>query len=686
VADTDLYKVRNIGIAAHIDAGKTTTTERILYYTGRVHRMGEVDDGDATMDWMPQEMERGITITSAATTCEWNGCRINIIDTPGHVDFTAEVERSLRVLDGMVMVMCAVGGVQPQSETVWRQANKYSVPRIVFVNKMDRVGADFHDVLHQMRSRLGAHVLAVQLPIGAEAQFSGVIDLIEQKAYEWDDELGEEFREIPIPANMAQRVATFREHVIVTLAEADPDLENMYLEGEEPTPERMREALRKLTVAGKVVPVFSGTSLRNKAVQPLLDAIVEYLPSPREIPDIIGQHPKSGEEEVRKPLPDEPVCAYVFKVVSDAFVGQLAYLRVYSGRIKKGDSLLNARTGRKERISRLLRMHANRREDLDAVEAGDIVGAVGLSAALTGDTLCAQNAPILLEAISFPEPVISLAIEPKSKADEEKLSEALHKLAVEDPTFSVRTDKDTGQQIISGMGELHLEIICDRLRREFSLDVHVGKQQVSYKETISTAAEGEGRFVRQTGGRGQYGHVVVALEPAEADVEFEFVDGSKGGVVPKEFIPAIEAGLREAMDSGPLAGYPATRIRATLLNGSYHEVDSSEIAFRVAAGMAYRDAYMKASPVLLEPIMLAEIITPEGHMGDVVNDLSARRAEIVSMQSGAGDTQTIKAHVPLAEMFGYSTALRSLTQGRATYTMEPESYQPVPDTNAVLGR
>ncbi len=681
-----LDKVRNIGIAAHIDAGKTTTTERILYYTGRVHRMGEVDDGDATMDWMPQEMERGITITSAATTCEWREHRINIIDTPGHVDFTAEVERSLRVLDGMIMVMCAVGGVQPQSETVWRQANKYRVPRIVFINKMDRVGADFHDVLHQMRSRLGAHVIAIQLPIGAESEFSGIIDLVERRAYQWEAELGDTFEEVPIPPNMQQRVDTFREHLVVTLAENDADLENLYLEGEEPTTEQLWQALRRLTIAGKLVPVLTGTSLRNKAVQPLLDAIVDLLPCPAEIHDIEGMHPKTEEPLIRKPSVEEAFCGYVFKVISDPFVGQLSYMRVYSGRVKKGETVLNVRTGKKERLARLLRMHANRREDLEAVEVGDIIAIVGLSAPHTGDTLCALAAPILLEVISFPDPVISLAIEARTKADEDRLGDSLARLALEDPTFTVRTDRDTGQQIISGMGELHLEIIIDRLRREFNVDVGVGKQQVAYKETITREALGEARFVRQTGGRGQYGHVQLRLEPAPEDVHLEFVDETRGGVIPREFIPAVEAGVREALESGPLAGYPATRIKAVLLGGSFHEVDSSDMSFRIAAGMAFRDGYAKAAPVLLEPIMAAEVITPEAYMGDVVNDLNTRRASIDSMVGGAGDTQTIMASVPLVGMFGYSTALRSLTQGRATYTMEPKSYQPVPDSDAVLGR
>jgi elongation factor G len=686
VATDSLSNTRNIGVAAHIDAGKTTTTERILYYTGRVHRMGEVDDGDATMDWMPQEMERGITITSAATTAEWLGCRLNLIDTPGHVDFTAEVERSLRVLDGMIMVMCAVGGVQPQSETVWRQADKYGVPRIVFVNKMDRVGADFHDVLHQMRQKLGAHVMAAQLPIGSESEFRGVIDLIERQAFEWSSEMGDTFEEIPVPANMVSRVETFREHLVVTLAEQDPHLENLYLEGQEPTNDQLRQAIRRLTCEGKLVPVFTGSSLKNRCVQPLLDAIVAYLPSPLDVPAVVGKHPMTGAEEVRQPAAEEPFCGYVFKLVTDNFVGQLAYMRVYSGRVKKGEQVHNARIGRKERVSRILRMHANRREDLDEAQAGDIVAVVGLNQAATGDTLSVLNRPIALEAITFPEPVISLAIEPKTKADEDKLTDALGKLASEDPTFTVRTDRETGQQIISGMGELHLEIIVDRLRREFNLDVHVGKQQVSYRETITRSAPGDGRFVRQTGGHGQYGHAIIRLEPAPEDVEFEFVNESKGGVVPIQYISAIEFGIRDAMDSGPLAGYPVVRVRAILTGGSFHEVDSSDMAFKVAGSMAFREAYAKAAPTLLEPIMAVEILTPEQYMGDVVADLNSRRAEITQMQPGPGDIQTINARVPLAGMFGYTTDVRSLSQGRATYSMEPECYLPVPDVDAILKR
>lgn len=681
-----LAKVRNIGLAAHIDAGKTTTTERILFYSGRVHRMGEVDDGDATMDWMPQEMERGITITSAATTCRWRGHRINIIDTPGHVDFTVEVERSLRVLDGMVMVMCAVGGVQPQSETVWRQANKYEVPRVVFVNKMDRVGADFHDVLHQMRLRLGAEVVAIQLPLGQEESFAGVVDLIERKAYTWSGGLGEVIEEIGIPEEMEDRVQLFREHLIVTLAERHEQLEELYLHEQEPSAEQLRQAIRQLTVGNELAPVMVGSALKNKGVQLLLDGIVDYSPCPTEVAAIEGRHPKTDEPMYRKPSNDEPFAGYVFKVVSDPFVGQLCYVRVYSGEVSKGDKVVNVRSGDRHRLGRLLRMHANRREDLEHAETGDIIAIAGLSDTRTGDTLCPIPDQISLGIIDFPEPVISQAVEPKTSDDEVKLAGSLAKLVMEDPTFTVKTDTDTGQQIISGMGALHLEVIVERLKRDFNVEVNVGDQQVAYKETIATTATGEGRFVRQTGGRGQYGHVIVEFSPAPAGTDFEFESEVKGGRIPTEFIPAVEAGLRQALESGPLAGYPVTRIHATLLDGSYHEVDSSEMAFRAAATIAFRDAYQRAKPVLLEPIMDAEVITPEQYMGDVVNDLNTKRAEIETMESQAGDTQAIKVKVPLASMFGYSTQLRSLTQGRATYTMEPDSYEPVPNTEEILGR
>ncbi len=675
----DLQKTRNIGIAAHIDAGKTTVTERILFYTGRIHRMGEVHEGDATMDWMPQEMERGITITSAATTTQWRDHLINIIDTPGHVDFTVEVERSLRVLDGLVVVMCGVGGVQPQSETVWRQANKYNIPRIVFINKLDRAGADFHDVLHQLRTRLGANVLAIQLPIGAEERFRGVVDLIERKAYQFAGERGETIEEIEIPEKMRDRVDRFRDHLVVVLAEHDPDLETKYIEGVAPTVDELRAALRRATVRGELIPVVAGSAFKNKGVQKLIDAVVDYLPSPVDVPPVVGENPSSGHEEVRKPLDTEPFAALMFKVMSDPFVGQLSYLRVYSGKVKRGDTVLNATSGKRSRLGRLLRMHANRREELDEIGPGDIIAVVGLAAAATGDTLCTPAHPIVLERITFPEPVIAMAIEPKTKADEDRLADALQKLVLEDPTFRARTDRETGQQIISGMGELHLDIIRDRLQREFNVAANVGKPQVSYKETITRTAEADERFVRQTGGHGQYGHVVLRVEPTPEGEEFIFVDATKGGVIPKEFIPAVQKGVKSAMEAGTLGGYPVTRVKATLLNGSYHEVDSSDLAFTAAGSLAFREAFRKAGPVLLEPIMSVEVITPEDNMGDVVNDLAARRAQIQNMVPTTGNTQKIDALVPLATMFGYSTTLRSLSQGRATYTMEPHSYQPIPE-------
>jgi len=675
----DLEKTRNIGIAAHIDAGKTTTTERMLYYSGRIHRMGDVDDGDTQMDWMQQEMERGITITSAATTCYWREHRINIIDTPGHVDFTAEVERSLRVLDGMVAIMCAVGGVQPQSETVWRQADKYRVPRVVFVNKLDRPGADFHDVLHQMRSHLGAHVMAVQIPMGSEDSFEGVIDLIARQAIRFSGDQGELVEYFDIPEQYRGQAELFREHLVPVLAETMPELEAKYVEGEELSEAELRRAARAATVSGHLIPVLCGSALRNKGVQPLLDAVVDYLPSPADVPPIEGENPKSGRTELRSAQPQEPFSALVFKVFSNPFVGHLSYLRCYSGRAKKGDTVLNATAGRRERLGRILRVHANRTEDIDQVSAGEIVAVAGLKESTTGDTLCNPAHPIVLERISFPEPVISMAVETKKTADEERLIEALQRLEAEDPTIWLKTDPDTGQQIISGMGELHLQIVCDRLVREFSVETNIGKPQVAYKETIRTAAEGEGRFVRQTGGRGQYGHVILQLEPAEAGSGLVFESEIRGNVIPKEFIPAIEQGVEEGMQAGGLAGYPVADVKVTLTGGSWHEVDSSDVAFKIATVMAFKDGYMKADPALLEPIMAAEIVTPEAHMGDVVNDLNLRRASIGSMRSAAGDTQTIACLVPLATMFGYSTSLRNLTQGRGTYTMEPHSYQLVPD-------
>jgi len=672
-----LQKTRNIGIAAHIDAGKTTTTERILYYTGRVHRMGEVDDGDATMDYMPQEMERGITITSAATTCEWQGYTINIIDTPGHVDFTVEVERSLRVLDGVVTILCAVGGVQPQSETVWRQANRYNIPRIVIVNKMDRTGADFHDVLHQMRQRLGANALAIQIPIGAEEEFEGVIDLIEMKAIYWEDELGAEAVEREIPEPMRERAELFREWLIVAMADTHPHLEEKYFAGEQPTPDEIRAAIREDALDNALVPVLCGSSLKNKGVQPLLDAVVHYLPSPLEVPPVIGFRPKTQEPVLCKPSPDEPLAALVFKVATDPFVGQLSYVRIYSGQLKKGQTVYNAQNNIKSRIAHILRMHANSRENIELASVGDIVAVVGLNKATTGDTLSQVDHPVALESIEFPEPVISMAIEPKTTTDEGRLIESLQRLMSEDPTFSVRTDGETGQQIISGMGELHLDIIKDRLLREFRVEANVGNPQVAYKETITRPATARGKFVRQTGGHGQYGDVTLMLEPLPRGTGYEFEDRTKGGVVPREFMPAVEAGIKEAIEAGPVASYPVVDIRVCLTNGSYHDVDSSEVAFKLAASMAFREAYQDSEPILLEPVMSVEVVTPDAYTGDVINDLNARRAEISSMKPLPGDSQSITALVPLATMFGYSTQLRSLSQGRATYSMEPHSHRPV---------
>jgi elongation factor G len=678
-ADVSLQKTRNIGIAAHIDAGKTTTSERMLFYSGRVHRIGEVDEGNATMDYLPQEMERGITITSAATTYSWNDHRINLIDTPGHVDFTAEVERSLRVLDGLVAVMCAVGGVQPQSETVWRQANKYNIPRLIFINKMDRMGADFHDVLHQVRKRLGADALALQIPIGAEENFVGVVDLIHMRAIYWeeDDELGATPVYDEIPAHLREKAEKFREHMIVALADTSPELEAKYFAGELPTADEMNAAVRRGCLYGGLVPVLCGSAFKNKGVQPLLDAIVEYLPSPLDVPAVEAVRPKDGQTITLQASPDEPLAALVFKVVTDPFVGQLSYLRVYSGKLGAGQTVYNASSGKKVRVGRLLRMHANRREDVQEATAGDIVAAVGIGRSITGETLCNVDKPVVLEQISFPEPVISMAIEAKAKADEERLGEALGKIVSEDPTFTVRMDRETGQQIISGMGELHLEIVKDRLKREFNVETNVGKPQVAYKETIRRVCEGRGRFVKQTGGRGMYGDVEMRLEPLERGTGFEFVDETKGGVIPKEFMPAVQTGSHDALEAGPFRGYPVTDVRAVVTDGSYHDVDSNEVAFKIAAAMAFREAYAKGNPVTLQPVMLVEVVTPEAYMGDVMADLNARGGNITEMRPSPGDTQTIMAQTPLAAMFGYSTALRSLTQGRATYTMEPHSYEPV---------
>ncbi len=673
-----LEQTRNIGIAAHIDAGKTTTTERILYYTGRIHRIGEVDDGAATMDWMEQEQERGITITSAATTCFWRGHRINIIDTPGHVDFTVEVERSLRVLDGVVAIFCAVGGVQPQSETVWRQANRYHVPRIAYVNKMDRLGADFYRVVQRMKERLGANAVPIQLPIGAESDFRGIIDLVRMKAIIYKDDLGKEYEETEIPAEMHEMASHWREVLIEAAADVDDTLMEKYLEGEPITAEEIVRAVRRGTLQNKIVPVTCGSSFKNKGVQPLLDAIIDYLPSPIDIGAVKGTNPRTGAPEARYPSDNEPFTALAFKIMSDPFVGKLTYFRVYSGTLSKGSYVYNASKDKKERIGRIVRMHANHREDVEVVYAGEIAAAVGLNETTTGDTLCDEKAPIILEAMQFPDPVISVAIEPRTKADQDKLGIALSRLAVEDPTFRISTDPETGQTIISGMGELHLEIIVDRLMREFKVEANVGRPQVAYREAIRQPARGEGRYVRQTGGRGQYGHCILEIEPLPPGQGFEFVNKIVGGVIPKEFIPAIEGGVREAMDSGVIAGYPVVDVRVAVVDGSYHEVDSSEMAFKIAGSIAFKAAMQKASPTIKEPIMAVEIVTPEQFLGDVIGDLNSRRGRIEGIEPGPGGTQTIRAHVPLAEMFGYATALRSLTQGRATYVMQPSHYEEVP--------
>jgi elongation factor G len=675
-----LDKTRNIGIMAHIDAGKTTTTERILYYTGINYKIGEVDEGTATMDWMVQEQERGITITSAATTCLWRDHRINIIDTPGHVDFTIEVERSLRILDGAIAVFCSVGGVEPQTETVWRQADKYRVPRIAFVNKMDRVGADFFRVVRMIQERLGARPLPIQLPIGAEENFKGIIDLVQMKAILWEEEsLGAKYRAEPIPGEFAGQAEEYREKLLETLADCDEKVMEKYLDAREITESEIRQAIRKAGLQLKLVPVLCGAAFRNKGVQPLLDAVVDYLPSPLDIPPVRGKHPTSHKEEERSPSDEAPFSALAFKIMTDPFVGTLTFFRVYSGAIFSGSSVFNSTKGKRGRIGRLLKMHANKREEIKEVYAGDIAAAVGLRNASTGDTLCEEIRPIILEAIEFPEPVISIAIEPKSKADQEKLSLSLQKLATEDPSFRVRSDEETGQTIISGMGELHLEIIVDRLLREFNVGANVGKPQVAYKETVRRAMEREGKFIRQTGGRGQYGHVYLRVQPQPPGTGFEFVDAIKGGTVPREYIPAVEKGVREAMESGALAGYPIVDVKVTLLDGSYHEVDSSEIAFKIAASLAFKDAVGKADPVLLEPIMEVEVVVPEEFMGEVIGDISARRGKVLGMESRPA-ARVIEARVPLAEMFGYATDLRSMTQGRATYTMQFSHYEQVPAT------
>ncbi len=672
-----LNKTRNIGIMAHIDAGKTTTTERILFYTGINYRMGETHDGNATMDWMEQEQERGITITSAATTCFWNGVRINIIDTPGHVDFTSEVERSLRVLDGGVTVFCAKGGVEPQSETVWRQADKYNVPRIAYVNKMDITGADFYNVVDMMRDRLKCRPLPIQLPIGAEDEFRGLIDLLEMKAYFYNDDEGKDISVVEIPEDMRDRAEEYRQAVIDAVSEYDDGILEKYLEGEEIGVDEIKAALRKATLAVELIPVICGTSYKNKGVQKLLDAVVDYLPSPLDKKAIVGKNPETGEEDHRPSDDSAPFSALAFKIMTDPYVGKLCFTRVYSGTLNAGSTVYNSVKGMRERVSRILQMHANDRHDIESVYAGDIVAMVGLKKTTTGDTLCDESHPIILESIEFPEPVIRVAIESKTKAGQEKMSLALAKLAEEDPTFRAYTDEDTGQTIIAGMGELHLEIIVDRLLREFKVEANVGKPQVAYKEAIRRPAEADERYVRQSGGHGQFAHVKIRIEPNEPGKGYEFIDKTGGGSVPKEFIPAVDAGIQGAMQSGVVNGYNVVDVIATLYDGSFHEVDSSELAFKIAGSMAFREAMKKADPTLTEPIMLVNVIVPEEYMGDVIGDINARRGQIQGI-NGHNGIQQITAHVPLSEMFGYATDLRSRSQGRGQYTMEPSHYAEVP--------
>jgi len=675
-------KYRNMGFVAHIDAGKTTTTERVLFYSGKLHKVGEVHEGTAVMDWMAQEKERGITITSAATTTFWRDCRVNIIDTPGHVDFTVEVERSMRVLDGVVIVFCAVGGVQPQSETVWRQANKYKVPRIAFINKMDRTGADFFRVVKQIKERLQMKPVVMQIPIGAEDQFLGMIDLVNMKAIIYEDEMGLKYNVKDIPNDLMDKAKIMREKLLEAVAETDDALLEKYLESHSLTPEEIKEGVRKATLSSQIVPVICGSAFKNKGVQVLLDSIVDYLPSPADLPPVKGFNPKTGEDETREAQDGAPFSALAFKIMSDPFVGRLTYFRVYSGMLNSGSYVFNSSKEGKERIGRILQMHANKREEIKEIGAGDIAAAVGLKGTSTGDTLCMENKPIILESIKFPDPVIYVAIEPKTKADQEKLGVSLGRLSEEDPTFKVKGDPETGQTIISGMGELHLEIIVDRLLREFKVEANVGRPQVAYRETIKSGAEAEAKFIRQTGGRGQYGHVCMKFEPLEKGKGFEFVNEIVGGAIPKEYIPAVENGVKEAMATGVLAGYPVTDIKAILFDGSYHEVDSSEIAFKIAGSMALKQGFTKAKPVLLEPMMKVEVVLPEEYMGDVIGDLGSRRARIEGMETQAGVHSVIKAKVSLAEMFGYATAIRSLTQGRGTFTMEFFQYEEVPSNVA----
>ncbi|MBI4213816.1 MAG: elongation factor G [Chloroflexi bacterium] len=679
----DLTRIRNIGVIAHIDAGKTTTTERILYFTGKIYKIGEVHEGTAVMDWMAQERERGITITAAATSAEWRDHIINIIDTPGHVDFTVEVERSLRVLDGGVVVFDGVAGVEPQSETVWRQADKYGVPRICFVNKMDRTGADFYRTFAMISERLGAQPVAIQLPIGIEAAFEGIVDLLSLKALVWGPDPDTPPEEKPIPASMVSEVEQMRGALVERIVELDEHLLHQYLEGHDIPVELLKAALRRATIDGKLTPILCGSSLKNKGVQPLLDAIVDYLPSPLDVPPVAGVHPRTGEIEARRAVPEEPLAALAFKIVSDPFVGKLAYIRVYSGVLKSGSYVYNSTKDERERISRLLKMHANHREDVEAIFPGDIAAAVGLKVTVTGDTLCDSEKPLILETIRFPEPVISVSIEPRTKQDQDRMVMALGRLGEEDPTFRIRTDEETGQTLISGMGELHLEVIVDRLVREFKVDARVGRPQVAYRETISRKAKEQGRYVHQSGGRGQYGDVWLEVEPREPGSGFEFVDKTVGGSIPKEFIPAVQAGVKEAMENGVLAGFPLVDIRATVVEGSYHEVDSSEMAFKIAGSVALRRAVEKAGPRLLEPIMKVELTVPDAMLGDVVGDLNARRGRIEGMDM-RGTAHTIQGKVPLAEMFGYATRLRSLTQGRGSFSMEFSHYETV--SKEVLAR
>ena len=672
-----LELTRNIGIMAHIDAGKTTTTERILFYTGRVHKIGETHEGAATMDWMEQEKERGITITSAATTCHWKGHRINIIDTPGHVDFTVEVERSLRVLDGSVAVFCAKGGVEPQSETVWRQADKYSVPRMAYVNKMDITGANFYNVVQMMKDRLGANAVPIQLPIGYEDTFEGMVDLIKMKAIVYGDKLGKDEEFVEIPEDMKEKAEEYRQALIEAVAESDDDLMMKYLEGEELTEEEIMTGIRKQTIACKMTPVCCGSSYKNKGVQPLLDAIVAFMPAPTDIPHIKGVNPETGEEDERPSSDEEPFAALAFKIMTDPYVGKLAFFRVYSGTLESGSYVYNSTKGKRERIGRILQMHANHRQEIEKVYAGDIAAAVGLKDTTTGDTLCDEKAPIILESMVFPDPVISVAVEPKTKADQEKMGIALQKLAEEDPTFRVRTDPETAQTIISGMGELHLDIIVDRLLREFHVGCSVGNPQVAYRETIRKSVKAEGKFVRQSGGKGQYGHCWLELTPLEPGEGFKFDNKVVGGAIPKEYIGPVEAGVKEAMENGVVAGYPMVDVGVTVYDGSYHEVDSSEMAFKIAGSMGFRAGALKADPVILEPYMKVEVTVPEEYMGDVIGDLNSRRGRINSMEARNG-AQVIDAFVPLSEMFGYATDLRSKTQGRGNYSMEVDHYEEVP--------